>query len=124
MSFTTMPASELRTAQQLLTNARSTVGASIARIHALNEETLDSQMRIAAISAPTGNESSRAAAIASALTVAGCATQLDAAGNVIAQRIDAAYEASVAPIVCMAHLDTVFDADTELAIVKHGTRIS
>ncbi len=69
--------------------------------------TLEQQASLAAIAAPTGNESTRARAMQQGLLQAGApACRLDATGNVCAS-FGAGHER---PLVCLAHLDTVYDA--------------
>jgi tripeptide aminopeptidase len=71
------------------------------------EWALQQQASLAAIAAPTGNEGSRAHAMRQGFQQAGAQTcLLDAAGNVCASFGDG----KDAPLVCLAHLDTVYDA--------------
>ena len=112
------------TAQQRLGAVRDILSRSTARIHALDIETLDWQMRLAAIPAPTGAEQMRAAVVARELKKLGCTTRQDTTGNVIAQWVYGGTNASMPAIVCMAHLDTVFGAETSLAVSSNGAQIS
>jgi len=115
----------MRTAQQQLAALRGELQTSTARIRALDDDTLAWQMRLAAIPAPTGAELNRAAVVARALESLGCTTRQDAAGNVIAERMrSATTESTLPPIVCMAHLDTVFDAQTSLVLSRNGAHVS
>lgn len=93
---------------------------------------LDRQIAITRIAAPTGNESARAQALQLAWERGGHAVTRDTVGNVItritpvpARPRDATANATAdaAPIVCLAHLDTVFSADTPLAVRRDGPRL-
>lgn len=86
----------------------------------LDDDILSAQMEVAQIPAPTGCEDGRARWMASRFAVSGLASRIDAAGNVIA-RVPGAYED--APVVVCAHLDTVFPADTKLAVRREGSRV-
>ena len=71
------------------------------------EWALQQQAALAAIAAPTGHEGSRARAMQQGLQQAGAQScHLDAVGNVCASFGDG----KDAPLVCLAHLDTVYDA--------------
>lgn len=91
------------------------------RIAELDGEILRTQIEVAQIAAPTGAELPRAQWIARQLADAGLGATLDAAGNVVA-RAPGAY--ADAPVVVCAHLDTVFPADTCLAIRRDGQRLA
>ena len=74
---------------------------------------LEQQISIARTAAPTGNESVRAALLQQDWQDCGHAVEQDRAGNVIT-RVLPTWPCEVAerrPLVCLAHLDTVFDAD-------------
>ena len=114
----------MRIAQQQLGAVRDTLSASTARIHALDSDTLAWQMRLAAIPAPTGAEHLRAVVVARELEMLDCTTRQDTTGNVIGHWESGATKPSLPAIVCMAHLDTVFDARTSLALSRDGARIS
>lgn len=89
---------------------------------------LDRQIAITRIAAPTGNESARAQALQLAWERGGHTVTRDAVGNVIT-RITPAPSGPpdatdvLAPVVCLAHLDTVFSADTPLAVRRDGPRL-
>ncbi len=84
--------------------------------------TLESQLRIAQLAAPTGGEQRRGALVADAFRLRGFQTvTVDAVGNVIARRPGRLPEQP--PVVCMAHLDTVFPEDTPIAVRQEGDRI-
>src|SRR5881394_1326708 len=74
---------------------------------ALDSDTLQAQIDVAQIAAPTGAERARAAWVADRLRAADLHVEQDEAGNVIAQAAGAYAEA---PVVVCAHLDTVFPA--------------
>lgn len=88
---------------------------------------LERQIACARIAAPTGNEGTRAAHVQQALAaLPSLAATRDRSGNVCAViRPDASTRvfAEAAPIVCLAHLDTVYadDVDTSDAVI-HATR--
>jgi len=86
----------------------------------LETETLQTQIDVAQIAAPTGAERARAAWVADRLRAADLRVEEDEAGNVIAQAPGAYAEA---PVVVCAHLDTVFPADTDLAVRRDGARL-
>ncbi|WP_396200334.1 M20/M25/M40 family metallo-hydrolase [Gemmatimonas sp.] len=85
---------------------------------------LEQQVAIARTAAPTGNESERAALLQQDWRHCGHAVSRDRAGNVIARVTPAMSVARLAPepLVCLAHLDTVFGADEPLAVRQEGTR--
>jgi tripeptide aminopeptidase len=101
-------------------------GAAIDALTAHDARTLDMQMSLALVAAPTGDETERARAVSASLRRVGCdLARQDDAGNVIASvspRRGAGAEN--APLVCMAHLDTVFARETPLAIIRSGSRIA
>ncbi len=92
---------------------------------------LEKQVTIAETPAPTGHESARAALVQREWTAAGLqATRIDAAGNVIARvtanpTIAIAHDHSPAraPLVCLAHLDTVFPAEAPLRAQRVGSQV-
>ena len=78
---------------------------------AQQEWTLDQQALLASIASPTGNESTRARAMQQGLVHAGASgIHLDAAGNVCATT----GPAGASPLVCLAHLDSVYDSSPAL----------
>ena len=96
-----------------------------------DSETLARQLELARIPSPTGSEGARARAVAARFKKLGWQTEISAVGNVIArppQRIDAPQSVhqthDMAPIVCMAHLDSVFPEETALNTIQSGDRIS
>ncbi len=78
------------------------------------------QLEVHAIPAPTGLEGARAAWVADRFRALGMEHVIvDAAGNVRGERPG---ERGLAPVVIGAHLDTVFDATTSLAVQRDGLR--
>jgi acetylornithine deacetylase/succinyl-diaminopimelate desuccinylase-like protein len=91
-------------------------------LSARDAATLDTQVRLAQLAAPTGGEARRAALVADAFRLRGFPdVRCDRVGNVIVRR--PARDASRAPIVCLAHLDTVFPSDTPLLLRHDGARL-
>ncbi|WP_411281458.1 M20/M25/M40 family metallo-hydrolase [Gemmatimonas sp.] len=85
---------------------------------------LEQQISIARTAAPTGNESERAAMLQQDWHDCGHAVEQDRAGNVITRiRPTSPAAAEGRPLVCLAHLDTVFDADQPLTVRHEGTRV-
>lgn len=86
-------------------NAAAWVNESCARMVSYQERTLEQQIALTGIAAPTGNESARARAVQSALCHAGLPNAtIDRAGNVQA----VVGSGGMSPLVCLAHLDTVY----------------
>ncbi len=116
-----------------LTHLWPVLAAPVERLHQACEATLQRQITIASIAAPTGGEASRADVIRRSLGRSGIwRTSQDGVGNVIARLsptlahtapVDAG-DANTSPVVVMAHLDTVFEDDTTLTPVRDGSRIS
>jgi tripeptide aminopeptidase len=78
------------------------------------------QRQIAEIAAPTGQEAARADHVARHWASLGEAPSRDAVGNVM---LRLAGSADVAPLVIMAHLDTVFGAIPQPRIREEGARL-
>ncbi|HEY0929396.1 MAG TPA: M20/M25/M40 family metallo-hydrolase [Gemmatimonas sp.] len=103
--------------------------ASDAWIHTLvdhwrgrQEWILAQQMTIAGIASPTGGEGARGAHIEAALrAIPAFAVSRDRYGNVCA--VVSPHGHTAAPIVCMAHLDTVFDANTPLVVHRDHSMV-
>lgn len=94
------------------------------RIKTLDHETLREQVQLARIPSPTGGEQERGTAVASSLAkYASTEPVVDGAGNVIARQFNGSMSRDSAPIVCLAHLDTVFDGDTVLNAHYEGSRV-
>ncbi|HJQ20437.1 MAG TPA: M20/M25/M40 family metallo-hydrolase [Gemmatimonadaceae bacterium] len=85
----------------------------------LEDETLRTQVEVAQIAAPTGDEHRRADWVAERFRALGLRTDRDDAGNVVAHT-PGAYAG--APVVVCAHLDTVFPADVDLVVRRDGSR--
>jgi acetylornithine deacetylase/succinyl-diaminopimelate desuccinylase-like protein len=88
---------------------------------------LQQQIACARIAAPTGNERVRAAHLQQALaSLTGLSVSRDRSGNVCAVVTPTSAPPSVdaaAPIVCLAHLDTVYAGDDALEIRRDGARV-
>jgi tripeptide aminopeptidase len=93
-----------------------------ARLHATDEETLADMLHLARIAAPEGAELARSAWLTGRLRACGLEPQCDDVGNVIAT--SSALDRAAREIVIMAHLDTVFPADTPLDVRRNGTWLS
>lgn len=95
--------------------------ASRARLAAHDDAIVRSQIAVAQISAPTGEESERAGWIARRFQDCGLAdVHIDDAGNVIGRR---GGSRDIEPVVICAHLDTVFPRDTDVAVRRDGERL-
>lgn len=92
------------------------------RLVANDPATIDTQIAVSEIAAPTGHEGARGVWMAERFRAAGLAdVRIDEAGNVIGRRPGSAE--SDAPVVIMAHLDTVFPAGTALCVRREGPRL-
>jgi tripeptide aminopeptidase len=110
-------------AEEQLRTMRPMLAAQATALQSRDRATLESQERFAQLPAPTGGESRRAALVADAFRLRGFTrVHMDAVGNVVARR-PGAPSLAAAPVVCMAHLDTVFAADTPLLLRRDGDRI-
>lgn len=90
-----------------------------------DSETLARQLRLAQIPSPTGAEQQRAAAVESLFRELGWQTRISEVGNVVASRIansKSNVAEDIAPVVCLAHLDSVFPLTTVLNANREGTR--
>ncbi|HUE97566.1 MAG TPA: M20/M25/M40 family metallo-hydrolase [Longimicrobiaceae bacterium] len=89
-------------------------------------ETLDEQMRLAAIEAPSGAERARGEYVQRRFRELGLtAVGSDEVGNVLGTLArDGGERGGEAPIVVAAHLDTIFPAGTEIQVRREGSRIS
>ena len=91
-----------------------------ARLVAADAAIVRTQVTLAEIPAPTGEEEERAVWVSDrfrALQLDDVA--IDAAGNVVGRR----GRSPDAPVVVCAHLDTVFPRGTELAVRRDGSRL-
>lgn len=96
------------------------LAAAHASLAARTGAVLRDQLEVHAIPAPTGLEGTRAAWVADRFRALGLhRVHVDPAGNVRGER---GGERGLAPVVVAAHLDTVFDASTNLAVRRDGAR--
>jgi acetylornithine deacetylase/succinyl-diaminopimelate desuccinylase-like protein len=94
---------------------------SHARLAAHDAAIIRSQIAVAQIAAPTGQENERGEWIARRFRDCGLAEiHTDDAGNVIGRRPGAP---GLPPVAICAHLDTVFPRDTDLSIRRDGDRL-
>lgn len=93
-----------------------------ARRHLLahDAQTIDRQVALAEIAAPSGQEAMRAGAVQRHLRSLGLPVRIDAAGNVIAERRGTT---DGPPVVVCAHLDTVFDGDVSHRVTRTRDRL-
>jgi acetylornithine deacetylase/succinyl-diaminopimelate desuccinylase-like protein len=97
------------------------LAAAHARLAARDDAIIRSQIAVAQIAAPTGEEHERAGWIARRFRDCGLGSiHTDAAGNVIGRR---AGGDDLPPVVICAHLDTVFPRETNLSIRREGERL-
>jgi acetylornithine deacetylase/succinyl-diaminopimelate desuccinylase-like protein len=97
------------------------LAASRARLAAHDDAIVRSQIAVAQIAAPTGEEHERGGWIARRFRDCGlCDIQTDAVGNVIGRRNGVR---ELEPVVICAHLDTVFPRETDLSIRRDGERL-
>ncbi|HEY5060119.1 MAG TPA: M20/M25/M40 family metallo-hydrolase [Gemmatimonadaceae bacterium] len=97
------------------------LGAARARLAAHDDAIIRTQIAVAQIAAPTGEEHERAGWIARRFRDAGLVgIHSDDAGNVVGRRdgVD-----DLPPVVICAHLDTVFPRETDLSIRRDGERL-
>ena len=85
------------------------------------QRVIDEARAICAVPAPTFAEGPRAELVAELFVGAGVTPAADAAGNVLAALGDGPADETV---VLAAHLDTVFDAATEIAFGEHEGRLA
>ena len=92
-----------------------------ARLAARDDAIVRSQITIAQIAAPTGEEHERGGWVSRRFRDCGLSDiHTDDAGNVIGRRAGAA---DVDPVVICAHLDTVFPRTTDLSVKRDGERL-
>jgi tripeptide aminopeptidase len=91
-----------------------------AAIHATDDRTLEHQCAASSIAAPSHHEGERGRWFADRLRELDLDPQIDEVGNVIAHTPCAGGETR--PVAIVAHLDSVFAADTPLEIRREGTR--
>ena len=103
------------------TSTHRSLAAAHARLAARDDAILRTQIAIAQIAAPTGEEHERGDWIARRFRDCGLSNiETDAVGNVIARRSGVA---DLPPVVICAHLDTVFPRETDLSIRRDGARL-
>jgi len=92
-----------------------------ASLAARDAETIESQIAVSEIAAPTGEERERGAWVTARFRALGLSdVHADAAGNVIATRAGSRDEP---PVVICAHLDTVFPRTVSLRVQRDGPRL-
>ena len=90
------------------------------RLAARDDVLMRTQVQIAQLPAPTGDEGDRAAWVRDRFTAIGLTdVRIDDAGNVIGRRPGRLPDR---PVVVCAHLDTVFSRDTPHIVVRDGDR--
>jgi tripeptide aminopeptidase len=93
-----------------------------ARLAARDEGIIQSQLALAHIAAPTGEEQERALWVERRFNAMGLGdVHVDAAGNVVGRRPGSR---DLPPVVVCAHLDTVFPRDIPIQIRREGSRIT
>src|SRR5437773_11917460 len=97
------------------------LAAARARLAARDDSIVRTQITVAQIAAPTGEEQERAGWVSRRFRDCGLADlHTDGAGNVVGRREGAA---NGAPVVVCAHLDTVFPRQTDLSVRRDGERL-
>jgi tripeptide aminopeptidase len=97
------------------------VAAARAALAARDAETLETQIAVSEVAAPTGEESERGEWVAARFRALALAdVRSDAAGNVTGTR---AGSEDSAPVVICAHLDTVFPRAVPLRVRRDGARL-
>jgi len=93
-----------------------------AAIEARDATTIETQIAVSEIAAPTGEEAERGAWVASRFRGHGLTdVRTDGAGNVLGTR---AGTEQAAPVVICAHLDTVFPRTVPLRVQREGPRLT
>lgn len=99
-----------------------TVARAITLVRERDARTLEDQIEVASIPAPSFHERLRGSWMAHRLREAGLQrVRIDPVGNVIAE-LEAEHTGG-APLVLAAHLDTVFDTETPIRIERDGDRL-
>ncbi|MDB4874678.1 MAG: peptidase [Gemmatimonadetes bacterium] len=97
------------------------LAAAHARLAAHDDAIIRTQIAVAQIAAPTGEEHERAGWVSRRFRDCGLsAVHTDDVGNVVGRR-DGTED--LAPVVICAHLDTVFPRETDLSIRRDGQRL-
>src|SRR5206468_3091526 len=103
------------------THIHRALAASRARLAAHDDAIIRSQITVAQIGAPTGEETERGAWVARRFRDCGLLDiHTDRAGNVIGRR---AGDPDLQPVAICAHLDTVFPRGTDLSVRRDGERL-
>jgi acetylornithine deacetylase/succinyl-diaminopimelate desuccinylase-like protein len=93
-----------------------------ARLLARDSATMQAQVVVSSIAAPTGDERERGEWFAAQLRALGLSSvRIDTAGNVVATRPGIE---DAAPVLVCAHLDTVFARDVQLTFRHDGDRVT
>lgn len=97
------------------------LAAARARLAAHDDAIMRTQIAVAQIAAPTGEEQERATWVARRFRDCGLSSiHTDEVGNVIGRR---AGTEDLPPVVICAHLDTVFPRETDLSVRRDGDRL-
>lgn len=98
-----------------------TLAPARARLAARDDAIVRTQIAVAQIASPTGEEQERAGWISRRFDDVGLVgVHTDAAGNVVGRREGSE---DLPPVVICAHLDTVFPRETDLSIRRDGERL-
>jgi acetylornithine deacetylase/succinyl-diaminopimelate desuccinylase-like protein len=98
------------------------VTAALSYLDATDGMVLDDMVELTSIAAPGGSERARGEWLTARLRALGLDVAApDDAGNIRAVR--AGRDPAALPVFLVSHLDTVFDADTDLAVTRHHGRI-
>jgi acetylornithine deacetylase/succinyl-diaminopimelate desuccinylase-like protein len=102
-------------------NTHRSLAPAHARLAAHDDAIVRTQITVAQIAAPTGEEEERAGWVSRRFADCGLSEiHMDAVGNVIGRR-DGADD--VPAVVICAHLDTVFPRETDLSVRREGERL-
>jgi acetylornithine deacetylase/succinyl-diaminopimelate desuccinylase-like protein len=94
-----------------------------ARLAAQDERLLATQVALCEIPSPTGSESERGLSVAARFRHLGLTdVRVDDVGNVLGVR--GGDDATAAPVVICAHLDTVFPAGTAIEVIREGSQLA
>jgi acetylornithine deacetylase/succinyl-diaminopimelate desuccinylase-like protein len=97
------------------------LAAARARLAARDDRIVQTQITLAEIAAPTGEEQERGQWVADRFVGLGLVdVEIDRAGNVVGRRSG---RQDLEPVVVCAHLDTVFPRDTQLVVRRSGARL-
>jgi tripeptide aminopeptidase len=103
------------------TSMHRSLAAAHARLAAHDDAIVRTQITVAQIAAPTGEEHERGGWVARRFRDCGLSNiDTDEVGNVVCRR---GGTADLPPVVVCAHLDTVFPRETDLSIRREGDRL-